>query len=573
MKKYILLAISALLASTGVMAQNAGLLKYVPNSFRSTSAADVQAGEKGGLGQMNMTSKVIDIAGSHDDADIKSGVIRIGFQNISNNDIEGKVKAAVNPGYVNKTEFRQNPVTGAMECWVHVDPGKGLTLTVTVEGIGSARATDLDVKSGEMYTMTFNSDEKLPITINCNVGGTQIYLDGQHRGVVVTGMPFKIEDVTMSKHVLRAVTPDNNEVTQDIEVSKNNIVFNLDLKKKYSVLFRSNEPGVGLYENEQLLATLPATLEVSEGPHAYIIKKFGFPDRPYSLNITGSGEQELIMQMYKAIDFQAMANQTDLYGASIFINDVLQEKTTPAQIELPYGKYRIRMSSYGRDKRATITVDENSSSVVRLKLPAHHRSFNPFEIDYRKRISGISFAYVQKWLNVSDGKGSKGMDYGGQERHMHGLQVGVPIQPYFKYGLGLITGIYYEAYFLDYPDDNVKEMVEHNMYIPLDLQFRLPISTEFSIYACGGVAMDWSMATKYKAGDISYDVDYKEDYWVNPLNFSAEVGAGIQYKALQASFKYQWGLNNNSTYIQGFQYPDGLNAKLRKLQAQISLLF
>jgi len=230
MKKYILLAISALLASTGVMAQNAGLLKYVPNSFRSTSAADVQAGEKGGLGQMNMTSKVIDIAGSHDDADIKSGVIRIGFQNISNNDIEGKVKAAVNPGYVNKTEFRQNPVTGAMDCWVHVDPGKGLTLTVTVEGIGSARATDLDVKSGEMYTMTFNSDEKLPITINCNVGGTQIYLDGQHRGVVVTGMPFKIEDVTMSKHVLRAVTPDKNEITQDIVVSKNNIVFNLDLK-------------------------------------------------------------------------------------------------------------------------------------------------------------------------------------------------------------------------------------------------------------------------------------------------------------------------------------------------------
>lgn len=574
MKRILSLALAIGVAVATVMAQSTSSIKYVSNSFKSTSAADVQAGGKGGLGKMDMTKKLTEFAPSHNDEDIKSGIIRIGFQNVANNDIENKVTVNVNPGHVNKTDYIQNPVTGSMECWVHIDPRSELELTVTVDGLGSARVPGLNVKSGEMYAMTFISDEKIPITINSNVANTSIWIDGIAVGTISdTNKPLVVDNIAMGKHKLRSRTTDGTESEAEIEVSKSNVLFNVDLRKRYDVRFESNEKGVGLYEDNRLIGALPLSMMVEEGPHTYMVKKTGFPDKEYSVNISGPGTHKFDIRKYKSIEFMAMANNTDCHGASVYINNELQKQKTPTTpLELAYGKYNIRMSYNGRDKSGSLTVDENTSSRYTLVLPAQHRRFNPFDIDYHKRYFGFTAAYVQKWMSVSSNGSSIDCNYFGEEKRMSGLQLGIPIQPYFGYGFGMNTGLFYELYFLDHPEENVS-LFEHNLYMPLDLQYRLPLGEEFAVYANGGIGTDWSIATTYTYEDEHQEVDYDDWYWVNHFNFSAEAGLGIQYRALQVSFMYQWGLTNNKRYTEAWEGASDIKAKIRKMQFQISLVF
>lgn len=555
-----------LMLAFGVLGANAQL-KYKTGSFHHTNESDVVAAGTD-LGRKNMSSSLADFAGTHNDSDIKSGIIRVRFSNLSNEDVENHMSASVNPSYVNKTEYRQN-TSGALEYWVHVDPDNDLTLTLSIDGIGSVRIPHLKIESGNMYALDVESDEMVPVTFSSNVDGTEIWFDGKPLGGrTAPGINITKDKTYMGTHKIKAIA---GGVTKefDIEVSKKNTHFPIDMLRRFKVEFLSNEAGVGLYEGNKPLGTMPMTIEVTEGPHSYTVKKYGYDNVDYNENITGNCTKTFNIHKSKTIDFYAISNNTDYKGASVYIDNELKGDT-PLQLTLPYGRYRVRMSTYDREKSAKLTVDENTSSRFLLKLPAKHRRFNPFNIDYKKREAGFTVAYVQKWMYISDGHNSIGTNYFAEEKHMSGFQVGVPIQPIFGYGMGLNTGLFYEAYFAGYEDysENIN-MVEHNLYMPVDFMFRLPLGENFSIYVCGGIGIDWSLSTVLTSeGYDDYNIDYGEEGAQNRFNFSGEFGGGIQFKAVQLSANYQIGLNNNSKMVS-----DDVTAKLRKFSIQFSFLF
>ncbi len=546
-------------------------LKYTEGSFRLTNAADMQASGTN-IGKKNMTASLTDFAPSHDDDQIKSGIIRVGFKNLASEDLENHVLASVNPGHVNRSEYRRNPTTNALECWLHLDPGTDLVLNINVEGIGAVRIPNLKVESERMYALEIESAEMIPVTFSSNVDGTAVWFDGAPLDGQTAKDKFVSKDkTTMGRHHVKAVAG-NRSKEFDIEVSKANNHFPIDLLRKYTVQFESNEPGVTLYEGGKVLGTLPMSTEITEGPHSFVVRKPGYDDKAYNVNITGNSRHRFDIHKNKTIDFYALSNNTDYRGASVYIDNELRGQT-PLQLTLPYGRYNVRMSAYGRDKSDKLVVDDNTASRFMLKLPARHRRFNPFDIDFHRREFGLTAGYVQKWMHISDGKSSISTNYFGEEKHMHGFQIGVPVQPIFGYGLGLNTGLYFEAYFADWTDtENYGDkfnMTEYCMYMPVDLMFRLPLGENFSIYVNGGIGIDWSIETELTAeGYDDYKIDYGEDGAPNHFNFSAEFGGGIQYKALQVSGNYQIGLNNNSKMVN-----DEVTAKLRKFSVQLSLMF
>lgn len=324
-------------------------------------------------------------------------------------------------------------------------------------------------------------------------------------------------------------------------------------------------------EGGKELGVMPLSAEIVEGTHSFTVRKTGYKDKDYNVKITGASTLQFDIHKNKVIDFYALSNNTDYKGASVYINNKLCGQT-PLQMELPYGRYHVRMSAMGRDKTAGLIVDDDTPSRFMLKLPAQHRRFNPFDIDFHKREFGFAGGYVQKWLHLSDGVQTAGVNYFGEEAHMHGFQVGVPIQPVFGYGLGLNTGLYFEGYFANWRDTDSYEdisMTEMCLYMPVDFMFRLPLGENFSIYATGGIGIDWSIETTLSSdGYDDWKIDYSEEGAPNHFNFSAEFGGGIQYKALQVSANYQIGLNNNSKIVN-----DGVTAKLRKIGIQIALMF
>lgn len=546
-------------------------LKYVQGSFKSTNASDIQISETD-LGKKNMTAALTNYAGSHDDNSIPSGIIRVTFKNVANEDIQDHMKASVQPGWINKVEYIPNPSRGNMlEYWLHLDAGNDLTVTLSMDGMTPVRIPGLNVESSKMYTLELESAEMVPVTFGSNAEGTSIVFDGTPLGGFTSeGKYVKKDKTTMGRHHIKA-RAGNVVKEMDIDVSKANTHFMLDMLRRYNIKFQSNEPGVILYEGGKELGTMPMELEVTEGSHTYAIHKPGYQMLEYPMNINSDGVKQLDIHKSKTIDFYAVMNNNDYTGASVYINNDYAG-VTPLEKSLAYGKYKVRMSANGRDKTGTLKVDDNTSSRYMLTLPAYHKRFNPFAIDYTKRSFGLTLAYVQKWMHISDGRQSIGTNYFAEEKHMHGFQIGVPIQPMFAYGLGLNTGLYFECYFDGYDDleyGDHTNMEEYCLYMPIDLMFRLPLGENFSIFVNGGIGIDWSIETVLKwDGYDDYKIDYGEAGAPNHFNFSGEMGGGFQYKALQVSANYQIGLSNNSLMVN-----DGLTAKLRKFSIQLSFMF
>lgn len=551
-------------------------IRYVEGSFRSTNAADIQTSAND-LGRKNMTEAFADYMdvsdGSLDETGqhLKRGILRISFKNMANEDIRDKVSVHAGNFAVSKPSYVVNPATNMLECWVQIDPYDNLTVDVSVEGIGSARIPNVNIQGKHMYTLDVESDETVTVSFTTNVDGTKVTFDNVPLGTVSVGNKLTKERVSLGKHLLTIQT-DKHTKTEEIEVSKTNTSFPLDMKRRYTVPFSSNEGGVNLYENGKLLATLPATLEVTEGPHSFTISKPGYDDVSCNVNIIGNEPQQFEIYKSKEIQFYSLQNNSDVNGATLYINDV-NRGLTPSTISLPYGKYKVKMYYFGREKTGNLTVNDATSTTYRLTIPnSGHTRFNPFGIDYEARNGGIEVAWVQKWYEVkgrAEGSSSINYNYFGYTKHMNGFQVGLPFQPYFGYGLGMNTGLFFEGYFCEDSEYN-QSLTEFDLYMPIDFQFRLPLAEQLSIYIQGGIGIDWSVAMKIYDHDYSESasLEYSEDGMPNRFNFSAEFGGGIQYKCMQLSAVYQLGLNNNSYMVY-----DDYTSKMRKLAIQLSFVF
>ena len=548
-------------------------LKYTEGSFKATSGADIQAGGDD-LGQKNFAESLTRFEGQHDDASLKSAIIRLRFSNLASEDIDRKVKVDVNPGYVNGLlKYTDRTPDRTTECWVNIDPGNDLTLTVTLDGIGSVRIPGIDAEGGRMYTLTIASDELVPVTFSSNVTDTQVWFDNIALGRIDGAQRLTKDKTAMGRHRVKAVAGDVVREF-DIDVSRTNTHFPLDMLRRYRVPVTSNESGVSLYEGTVSLGPLPAEIELSEGAHSFTVRKPGYDDVVHNVNITSAAPLRLDIHKSRTIDFYALRHNTDLAGATVYINHEAVG-TTPLSHTLPYGRYDVRMSYGGRDKSKKLVVDDNTPSRLMLTLPGAHRRFNPFDIPYVQRSGGFSVGYVQKWMRLSAGSSILGLSYLGEERHMHGLQAGIPIKPVFGYGMGLNTGLFFECYFDstdDTPEGDTMHLYEYCLYMPVDFMFRLPLAEQFSIYVTGGIGIDWSIKTVLtQDGYDDYSVDYGD--WGAPahFNFSAEFGGALQFRCLELSAKYQIGLNDNSKFA-GEDAGD-VTARMRKLQFTLGFLF
>lgn len=573
MKKFLFVILGAILFALSANAD----LRYVENSFKNRNDADIQQSGTD-LGKQNMTAALTDFEYNHNGT-VKRGLLRISFKNLSNEDIRDKVTISVYPFHHGPVKYIINPTDGHLECWVQVDPDTNHTLDVTVEDVGSVRIPNLKVESEHMYTLEVESDETVAVTFNSTVEGTKIWFDGTILGGTAgKTSTVRKDNATLGRHIIKAESPSGNVITKEIEVSKANTSFPLDLRRYYKVNFSSNEKGVSLYENGKQLASLPATLEVAEGPHAYTLRKLGYPDQSHNVNVSADGGMQLDIVKRMTIEFRARQNNRDISGAQVHLSGLGRRASefkneyignTPMSYELPYGEYDVWMMYGGRQKSGTLKVNDNKKDpIYRLDIPAKvHSRFNPFGIDYHKRTGGFTMAWVQKWYSWSLDGSSESGNYFGADSHMQGFQIGIPVQPYFGYGLGLNTGLYFEGYFCS---EDGMDLTELCLYMPVDLMIRIPLGEEFSVFLNGGIGIDWSMGMTLKEdGYEDYDIDYGEAGAPRHFNFSAEVGGGLQYKALQVSAQYQMGLTDNPLMTT----MDEVSVKMRKLAIQLSFMF
>ena len=116
---------------------------------------------------------------------------------------------------------------------------------------------------------------------------------------------------------------------------------------------------------------------------------------------------------------------------------------------------------------------------------------------------GLTLGYVQKAFYSS---------------YLDGIQFGLRIEPLFKHGFGLNTGLLFEYYSNDlyyydsgYGSGSYANEVNSELYalnVPLHLEYRLNFSKWFNIFAYGGVGFNFVTSSKY-SGEYSLPATFE----------------------------------------------------------------
>ena len=182
---------------------------------------------------------------------------------------------------------------------------------------------------------------------------------------------------------------------------------------------------------------------------------------------------------------------------------------------------------------------------------------------------GLSLGYVQKQWDWKTNEGTA--KYGAWDKdgtYLDGIQAGIRIEPLFKYGFGLSTGLFYEYYFSKsdkqtgtYSDapgtfDYNMNFSEHSLYLPLHLEYRANISENFQFFVEAGPSIDYGLSAKLTATEIGENTPFytETDIYRNSeigfpserFNVSLDFGAGIRLGGLQLNVGTSRGLMNIS---------------------------
>ena len=421
-----------------------------------------------------------------------------------------------------------------------------------------------------MYEAEIECEMRTTINFESDIEGTKVVFDN----VLIGEAPVKKENVPYGHYKVR-YTHGDKSYEETVEVSETQTLFKAQMKDKCMIEFTTNLPGAKFYVDDVEIGVLPLKAELTEGAHTIRAHASNGAYNEESINVTPMLKTyEVKVFKSKLIDFYAMYNNSRIQGATVFI-DNKQRGLTPMSIDLPYGTYNVRMSYQGRDKKGKLSVNENSQSDYSLVIPVKHRSFNPFEIDYRKREYGIAVSFIQKWYKVELDGSSANVDFWGEEHKMSGLRVGVPVQPLFGYGFGINTGLYCDIVFASNDDPYLAGgedvlLTDVSLYMPVHLLYRLPLSETFSIFVNGGIGLDLGLAQTQSAdGYDDLKLEYGEEGMQNRFNVAGEFGGGIQFKALQLSAGYSIGLTNNKHFYE----TEGVKSTINRWDCTLSILF
>lgn len=587
MKKLILTLLAAAVC-TALTAQ----IKIDPNSFFDIESNNVGVSAHD-LGVTNMTTRSIDWPIDADGGnDVALLIIR--FVNVPLSEyIRFNIADTTvpMPATDQKAVFEEN---GIHSLKVFIPAHKGADINISHPEYGPARLTNKDIEPHHIYRVTVENNKLVNIHIDSNPKGASIYLDGKdmHKNT-----PADINNVTLGIHELSLIPVGSmartaNELhNKRIEVTDSKLSFYEDLLKTKQVTIVSKPDGARLriIKTGEIIATGTSPMQVrlpyGEITIAAELPNGAYNEAAFTINNATTDKIEVSINKSREITINAVQNNQPVNGANVNIDGEYMGLVGRAY-KLDYGTHNVQVTHQGYYTSKKLVVNEKTKELQTFKLPNRQRyahTWNPFDEDYNKREWGLAFNYINRcWVfRVNDARRKYDM-WDREGKTESGFQIGLAYTPYFGYGQGLVTGLYWQMFMRTMSDFNDEPMWTDNaLYIPLQYQFRLPLSEDVSVYINAGIGMTIGLANELDYGDNnggSYNLGYgtSDDGldWPSAFQLSLPVGAGFQWKALCIDFKYSWGLNDNSNmYTIGENFEGKASYKMRTWSLGLHLMF
>lgn len=563
-------------------AQSNELMKFQAETFKETI---------GKLSGTNMLTRYIQ-DWPVDGNDNECALIRVDLQNFPLDEASSlQFDVAGINGFVGKVD-KDHLYTNS-QLWVFITPGSAVQLKATHKTTGVSYGSAIisfpkAIEAKHVYNVTLALDRTTTINVNSKPSGAEVWLDGRNIGKT----PLAHQAVPFGSHQLRLVlgrqTVENNVTVTDM----NNVFTDFDLRERRSVSFDSDPSGaiLEILESGQVVAngTTPCTLELPYGEFVGRATKSGGLKDEHSFSVNAStGAQHFYPDVRKQISFVGLwqgkeetSSMTILSKAGGWVQDELSRRnyTVTHTEQLPYGKYEVTMMPYGHSGsgKKTIKVGKNTPGLYSINMKPANKNVYFWEKEYNTAPFGVTFGYVQKQY-VFTGYGDKIKYNGigganGQDKWLHGVQVGFRAQPTKSWGGGILTGLFCDMYFSGSGDNDYDlSYMQFDLYLPIHLLFRFPLSRNAAISINGGTGLTYAIVGKFKGGDTEdYNVTFGSDGWPKAFDMALEFGAGLRIGKFQLNFISSSGIINNKSLLSLLSYPDGMQCKTKKLTISLS---
>lgn len=559
-------------------------IEVLQNTFGGISDSNI-SGSKTDIGVTNMTEKMIDDWKTDADGENVNAILVVFFENMSADDMKQvNISKLSNEKFVSYSDPELHDMSGKLARWFYIpESSSPFDITFSHPRYGEARLHGATMTKNKIYKVSLRAAATVSVSINSTPSGAIVIFDNVRVGTT----PCTLPDTPMGKHIISLQSPDskiaNNLDPTSIDVSATNAVFDFNLYKKKDIILKANpsKASLELSKDSKTIAKGYGTLSVKNLDYG-TYKVIGYINGERSeanieVNDRTSVPTVIDVIPSRSISFTAIQNNQQVRGATVNLDgEAIGE--TPFEKTLNFGNYDVEMFYMGYHKKGKLKINKDSDGKCELELPNRLKTrYNPFNIDYEIHEWGISANYINRCYSFNVNGSHAPYTMWGDEGHESGVQIGFTYQPYFGYGQGLCTGLYYQGFFGNLDEMDASYM-DHSLYMPVQYQFRLPLSSNISIFANCGFGFNLGVSHEIDFGDdekIDVGYGHNEDYdlyFPNEFNVSLLYGFGVQFGKVQLDAKFQKGLNDNKE-MYTTDGVDKVSCKLSTWSVGISYLF
>ncbi len=183
------------------------------------------------------------------------------------------------------------------------------------------------------------------------------------------------------------------------------------------------------------------------------------------------------------------------------------------------------------DKDIRINVSQSASKHTFVNQYTNYSiaKRNCFNCPKAKYTLGVTAGYIQPSGN-----------------YLEGFRLGLKVEPLFKYGFGLNTGLNFEGYSTDLLSvlNGEEKFEEYSLNIPLHLEYRLNFSRWFNIFAYGGPGVNILTNKLFEDYYFPVSLEYGGGLRINHIQFN--VGKSLYIGNLE-------DINNLGSYSEPYQ--------------------
>lgn len=429
------------------------------------------------------------------------------------------------------------------------------------------------LQAGKVYHLVLRDPS--PIYIDTHLPGTYATIDnGTRRIPADANGRITLKDLATGDHTANIYASDGS-TRGSVMIKESDKVYEHDARKKTRLSIRTNPVGGEiLIKDGEFTEKYDRSKEYAHKSYLVIaninnneVRQTITVDDNHTSFIINNTKTFDITPIYNgSADYATVYEDRKALVAGEENNVILDGKTY--RITRPVGsKFRYYAShSNGKSKDITINVENGMNTDYLLKINPRNPFRWPWQRPYEPAPMGVAIGYVQKQM-VTKGEGEKLKENGvwndGVDKWLYGMQFGFYAQPCFSWGLGLYTGLFYEAYLSSNGSGNSDEyenFQEHNLSLPVHALYRFPLGKKCALSLHGGLGFNYVVYGAYTADGVEDNSDfYGEDGCPKRFNMALEGGVDFRIGPVQIGFTYSKGLTDHGIYSSIGDYKTNYN--------------